>query len=184
MLVAEQARVAVYHAIFEARRGNATVVDTGHLLAGVIAARDTVVRAVWRELGVDPGRLRDALVAGGRRGASTVRMRNVLTARRTAVVAGRTPPARPAAFSVGARRVLGDAFVLARVHHARRVGAGHLLLAIVAQRDDDAARGVLSALDIDVATLVHATCVRLTSDARGHTCDSAARSSAGTCGAT
>jgi ATP-dependent Clp protease ATP-binding subunit ClpA len=164
MLVAEQARVAVYHAVSEACLGRAPVVDTGHLLAGVIAVRDTVVRAVWQDLGVDPGHLRSALSAGA---GSTVRMRHTLTSRRTAVLAGHAPATRPTAFSAGARRVLGDAFVLARAHRARRLGPGHLLLAIAAQHDDDPAIGLLSALDVDIPALARAVCVRLTGAADG-----------------
>ena len=158
MLVADQARAVVYHAIAAARRSNAAVVDTGHLLTGVIAAQDTLVRAVWQELGVDPRRLRDALAAAG---ASATRGRHGVAKRRSAVLAGRVPPPRPAAFSTGARRVLGDAFVLARAHGARRLRPAHLLLAIVAQREDGPARDLLATLDVDLAALVHAVCVRL-----------------------
>jgi ATP-dependent Clp protease ATP-binding subunit ClpA len=163
MLVADQARAVVYHAIAAARRSNAAVVDTGHLLTGVIAAQDALVRAVWQELGVDPRRLRDALASAG---TSATRGRHGVAKRRSAVLAGRVPPPRPSAFSAGARRVLGDAFVLARAQGARRLHPGHLLLAIVAQRDDGPARDLLSTLDVDLAALVHAVCVRL-AGARG-----------------
>jgi hypothetical protein len=113
---------------------------------------------VWQELGVDHGRLRDAMTTAG---APAVPNRNASVRYRSAVLARRVPAPRPAAFSAAARRVLGDAFVLARAQRARRLRPGHLLLAIAAQRDDEPARGLLSMLGVEPTDLVHAVCVRL-----------------------
>lgn len=161
MLVANQARIAVYHAIAAAHRRNNPVVETADLLAGVIASHDLVVRMVWQELGVDPAVL-GAMVVGPVRTSIPTRRRVVAL--------------RPTAFSADARRVLGRAFMHAREHHARMLGASHLLLAITAHDTDDSVRGLLSALDVDGVVLARALCRRLT-DAR-RTCDGQA------CGAT
>jgi ATP-dependent Clp protease ATP-binding subunit ClpA len=157
VLVANQARVAVYHAIAAARRRHTAVVDTTDLLTGVIASRDVVVRMVWQELGVDPAAL-GAVVA--------MSMRAPVPPRRRVVAL------RPTAFSADARRVLRHAFMHARQHHARVLGAGHLLLAITAQDTDDGVRSLLSALDIDGMALARALCRRLTASQRSYDYDS------------
>ena len=163
-MVANQARVAVYHAIATARRRNRAVVDTTDLLAGVIASRDSVIRTIWKELDVDPAALR-AIVARS--------MRAPIPPRRHAIVL------RPTAFSADARQVLRRAFLHARDHHARVLGASHLLLAITTQDGDDGVRSLLSALDVDGVALAQAVCRRLTASRRssdGHACGAATSS--------
>lgn len=140
------------------------MVDTTDLLAGVIASHDAVVRMVWQELGVDPAAL-GAMVA--------MSMRTPIPPRRRVVAL------RPTAFSADARRVLRHAFMHAREHHARMLGASHLLLAITAQDTDDGVRSLLSALDIDGAALASAVCRRLSASRRsddGHACGAAVSS--------
>jgi hypothetical protein len=96
---------------------------------------------------------------------------------RTSIPARRRVVAlRPTAFSADARGVLGRAFMYAREHHARVLGASHLLLAITANDTDDGVRGLLSALDVDGVAVAQALCQRLTAPQR--TCDGQA------CGAT
>jgi ATP-dependent Clp protease ATP-binding subunit ClpA len=161
VLVANQARVAVYHAMAAARRRNRAVVDTADLLAGVIASHDMVVRMVWQELGVDPVAL-GAVVTMSMRAPNPPRRRVVAL--------------RPTAFSADARRVLRHAFMHAREHHARMLGASHLLLAIIAQDTDDGVRNLLSALDVDGVALARAVCRCLTGSGRsydGHACGAA-----------
>lgn len=160
MLVANQARVAVYHAIAAAHRQHRSVVDTTDLLVGVIASHDVVIRMVWQELGVDPAAL----------GALVAWVRTPIRTRR------RTVALRPTAFSADARLVLRRAFIHAREHHARVLGASHLLLAITAQDTDHGVRNLLSALDVDSAALATAVCRRLTASPRtcgGHACGAA-----------
>lgn len=161
MLVGGHARAVVRHAIAETRRRNAGVVDTEDLLAGLIASHDAVVREVWRELGIVAVPVRGAAPAPAH-GASALREEPV--------------PRRPTLLSAEARRVLGRAFLHARAHGARRLGAGHLLLAIAAESPDDPARRALSELGVDVDALARAACRRLTGNRRpcdGHPRDAA-----------
>jgi ATP-dependent Clp protease ATP-binding subunit ClpA len=162
MLVAMSARIAVSCAITEARRTRKAMVDTGDLLVGVTVSRDTVVREVCAELGIDLSGVRRVLEAGRRdvdahppTGGVPVVTRQYATRRR------RIHTRPPVAFSAAARRVLGRAFTHARAHGARRLAAGHLLLAIAAQASGDPARRALAELGVDADALARAVCRRL-----------------------
>ncbi|SHF90893.1 Clp protease N-terminal domain-containing protein [Geodermatophilus nigrescens] len=52
---------ALRHVLAQPRRRRARVIDTGHLVVGVLAVADPVVQRVLRSLGTDVVRLRDAL---------------------------------------------------------------------------------------------------------------------------
>jgi ATP-dependent Clp protease ATP-binding subunit ClpA len=177
MLVATQARIAVYHAVTEARRMSRPTVDTADLLVGVTVCRDAVVRAVWEELDVDLTGMRRVLAAGrGQVDAGPAIALAPIMTHRYIARHRRMHPGRPMAFSAGARRVLGRAFTHARAHGARRLDAGHLLLAIADQAPGDPARGVLYELGVDADALAQAVCRRLSRTRRscdGHPRDAA-----------
>jgi ATP-dependent Clp protease ATP-binding subunit ClpA len=149
MLIATGVRVAVYHAIAEARRAGATQVDTRHLLIGLVAANDPATRGVWRQLGVDLPALRGALEAGlfGRAIWDTA-MRHGAPTRAPSFRRPETPR-WPSAFTADARRALSDALVRARRRDARALSSVHLLLSIAAHNGTRDGRGLVAMLDVD-----------------------------------
>lgn len=150
MLIATGARVAVYHAIAEARRAGASQVDIRHLLIGLIVGDDPASRGVWRQLGVDLPALRSSLAPHARsRLTREAAMRHGASTRAPSL--GRQDAARrPSAFTADARGVLSDALIQARRRDARMLSAVHLLLAIAARNAAPGARGLLAMLDTDV----------------------------------
>jgi len=148
MLIATGARVAIYHAIAEARRAGASHVDTRHLLIGLIAGDDPATRGVWRQLGIDLPALRAATTPGD---SSRVTRETALRHGVSPSLRRRETPRRPSAFTADARRVLRDALVRARRRDARVLGAVHLLLAIAARSATADAHGLLAMLDADAS---------------------------------